>query len=54
MSEPELDAALTRELAHPANIRQADEFWAIPEQTLAEIGLADWLAKLDEGHPNND
>jgi hypothetical protein len=54
MPERELDLAIERGKAHPANVRQTDETWADSEQTLAEMGLSDWLADFDKRYPRSE
>jgi hypothetical protein len=48
MPEADLDAAIEKGKKHPTNILHMKETFAESEQSLAELGLADWLAKLRE------
>jgi hypothetical protein len=54
MSEKDLDAGIEKGKKHPQNIRLAKEHWADSEQTLAEIGLDEWLAEFEKRYPRTD
>ena len=54
MSEPDLDQGLENGKKHPDNIRQMKESWSDSEQTLAELGLDEWLAEFDKKYPPID
>lgn len=53
MSEGELDSGIALAKTLPENIREADENFAGSEQSLAEIGLDDWLELLEKRFPRN-
>lgn len=54
MTEAELDAAIAQGKDHPANIQQMQEVWTDSEQSLAELGLEQWLADFEKRHPRSD
>jgi hypothetical protein len=54
MSERDLDSALADGKNLPENIREVAEHFAVSDQQLAEIGLADWLADFDRKHPSSE
>lgn len=53
-SEQDLDSAVADGKNLPENIRQVEEHFALSDQQLAEIGLADWLAELEKKYPRNE
>jgi hypothetical protein len=54
MSEQAVDAALERGRMHPKNVRSVREHFALSEQMLAELGLAEWLEAFDRMYPHSD
>lgn len=54
MSEKDLDEGIEKGKKHPDNIRQLKESWSDSEQTLAEIGLEEWLAEFEKKYPRTD
>jgi hypothetical protein len=54
MSADDLDAGVANSRELPENIRQTEEHFAESEQSLAEIGLGDWLAQLEKLFPNTE
>jgi hypothetical protein len=54
MRESELDAAIERGKALPQNREQAREHFSGSDQLLAQIGIEDWLAALDERFPRSE
>jgi hypothetical protein len=54
MPESELDEGIEKGKKNPINVRQMTEHWAQSEQTLAELGIDDWLAQFDKNFPPTD
>lgn len=51
MPEHDLDAGLEQAKRRPENSRQVTEHFAESEQTLAELGLDEWLEAFDKMYP---
>jgi hypothetical protein len=54
MPERDLDTNLEKAKTHPENIRQTKEHWRQSEQTLAELGLDEWLAEFEKRFPRDE
>jgi hypothetical protein len=54
MSPDGLDLGLEQAKKDPLNIRDMDENFAASDQTLAEIGLPEWLEALDRIYPRSE
>jgi hypothetical protein len=54
MPVSELDGGIEKAKKHPENMRQAREHWSQSVQTLAELGLDEWLAEFDRRYPRSE
>jgi hypothetical protein len=54
MQECDLDSAVAKGKNLPENIQKIGEHFALSDQMLAEIGLADWLADFDKKYPHSE
>ncbi len=53
MPENELDAGIEVAKKYPENIRESNQNWEQSDQTLAELGLDDWLAEFEKRYPHS-
>ncbi|MGA8086770.1 MAG: hypothetical protein WCA10_05650 [Terracidiphilus sp.] len=52
VSGRDLETRMEEAKKHPENIRQVAEHFSESEQSLAELGLDEWLAELDKRYPS--